>query len=212
MAKRISEKQKIEIVEDFTNYKSIAEIAEKFNFSKLTISRNLKKHLGEKKYKELITNSKLSIEVKNNLNNSKHEFSNKQKPIEEIKQDLFNETSFLEIVPLDYDIDTNPQKDLSSIYISDVDLPKVVYMVVDKKIELEPKLLKEYIEWSFLSEEDLNRKTIEIYFDLKLAKRSSTKEQKVIKVPNSDIFRIAAPQLLSRGITRIVSSQLLISL
>ena len=212
MAKRISEKQKIEIVEDFTNYKSIEEIAEKFNFSKLTITRNLKKHLGEKKYKELIANSKLSIDVKNNLNNSDHEFSNNQKPIEEIKDDSFNESSFLEIVPLDYDIDTVPQKDLSSIYISDVDLPKVVYMVVDKKIELEPKLLKEYVEWSFLSEEDLNRKTIEIYFDLKLAKRSSTKDQKVIKVPNSDIFRIAAPQLISRGITRIVSSQLLISL
>ena len=54
MAKRISEKQKIAILEDFINKKSIDEISEKFNFTKLTISRNLKKSLGEEEYKELV--------------------------------------------------------------------------------------------------------------------------------------------------------------
>ena len=46
--------------------------------------------------------------------------------------------------------------------------------------------------------DDLNRKTIEIFFDLKIAKRSCNKEQKVIKVPNTDVFRIAAPILISK--------------
>ena len=54
MVKRISEKEKKEILEDFINKKSIKEISEKFNFTALTISRNLKKNLGEKKYFELI--------------------------------------------------------------------------------------------------------------------------------------------------------------
>ena len=36
------------------------------------------------------------------------------------------------------------QKDLSSVPISDVDFPSIVYMVVDKDIELETKFLKEY--------------------------------------------------------------------
>ena len=45
----------------------------------------------------------------------------------------------------------------------------------------------------FLPHNDLNRKTIEIFFDLNLAKRSCNKEQKVLKVPNTDVFRIAAP-------------------
>ena len=85
-------------------------------------------------------------------------------------------------------------------------------MIVDKQIELETKLLKNYAEWSFLSEKDLNRKTIEIFFDLKIAKRSCKKEQKVIKVPNSNVFKIVAPILLSRGISRIVSSDYLIAL
>ena len=36
-------------------------------------------------------------------------------------------------------------------------------MIVDKKIELEIKYLKEYPEWQFLSQEELNRKTIKIF-------------------------------------------------
>ena len=60
--------------------------------------------------------------------------------------------------------------------------------------------------------EDLNRKTIEIFFDLNIAKRSCNKEQKVIKVPNTDVFRIAAPVLIAKGISRIVCAENLIAL
>ena len=38
-------------------------------------------------------------------------------------------------------------------------------MIVDKNIELITKHLKEYPSWQFLPEEDLNRKTIEIFFE-----------------------------------------------
>ena len=85
-------------------------------------------------------------------------------------------------------------------------------MVVDKNIELEIKLLKDYPEWEFLPNEDLKRRTIEIYSDLKLAKRACSKEQKVIKVPNTDVFRIVSPILISRGISRIISAEKLIAL
>ena len=85
-------------------------------------------------------------------------------------------------------------------------------MIVDKKIELEIKLLKDFPDWEFLPSEDLNRKTIEIYFDVKKAKTVCTKEQKVIKVPNTDVFRIVSPILISRGISRIVSPESLIAL
>ena len=72
--------------------------------------------------------------------------------------------------------------------------------------------MKDYPEWEFLPNEDLKRKTIEIYFDLKLAKRVCSKEQKVIKVPNTDVFRIVSPILISRGISRIVSPDKLIAI
>ena len=74
------------------------------------------------------------------------------------------------------------------------------------------KLLSDYAEWEFLPNEDLKRKTIEIYFDLKIAKRNCSKEQKVIKVPNTNVFRIASSILISKGISRIVAAEKLIAL
>ena len=215
MAKRISENEKKEIIDQFIQNKTLEEISEKFNFTKLTITRHLKKSLGNEKYAEL-----------NKINKKKKRFSNYQdlddkKPSdkeismasEEFKrEDFYPENSFFEIATLNIDIDNKPQRDFSSVSIMEVDLPKIVYMIVDKKVELETKLLKEYAEWNFLSEEDLNRNTIEIFYVLKAAKRSVKKEQRVIKVPNSRVFNITAPILRARGISRIVSSQLLIKL
>ena len=85
-------------------------------------------------------------------------------------------------------------------------------MIVDNKIELQTKKLKDFPEWSFLSLEDLERKTIVIYFDLKIAKRYCNREHKVIKVPNTNVFKIVAPILISKGISRIVTEDKLISL
>ena len=85
-------------------------------------------------------------------------------------------------------------------------------MIVNNKIELETKLLKDYPDWQFLAEEELNRKTIQIYNDLKIAKRYCNKEQKVIKVPNTEVFKIVSYILISRGITRIVNAETLIAL
>ena len=85
-------------------------------------------------------------------------------------------------------------------------------MIVDKKIELETKYLKDYPDWQFLSQDELIRKSIEIHFDLKIAKRFCNREQKVIKVPNTNVFKIVSPLLLSRGISRIVTPDKLIAL
>ena len=85
-------------------------------------------------------------------------------------------------------------------------------MIVSNKIELETKFLKDYSDWQFLAEEELNRKTIEIYNDLKIAKRDCNKDQKVIKVPNTEVFKIVSSILISRGITRIVNAEQLIAL
>tara|TARA_Y100000991_G_C21872858_1_gene305937 strand:- start:131 stop:793 length:663 start_codon:yes stop_codon:yes gene_type:complete len=220
LAKRLTDKEKREITDDFTAGKTLEELAENFNCTKLTICRNLKKKLGEEKYENLIKKNKLgkfaSIKGKNESQKLEKEtssisnFSNKNRLNN--NEESIASNSFFEIAPLNCEIDNLPQKDLSSIPISEVDLPKIVYLVVDKNIELEIKLLKDYPDWQFLSNTELNRKTIEIYFDLKVARKQSTKEQKVIKVPNPDVFRIVAPILISKGISRIVTCNNLISL
>ena len=120
--------------------------------------------------------------------------------------------SFIEITPLEHDFEVVSQKDISSIPLSEIKLPNMVFLIVKKEIELETKYLKDYPEWQFLPQNDLKRKTIEIHFDLKNAKRICNKDQKVIKVPNTDVFRIVAPILISRGISRIVTAENLISI
>ena len=120
--------------------------------------------------------------------------------------------SFVEIAPLAEEISHSTQKDLSSIPIEEITFPKVVYMIVDKNIELNIRLLKDFPEWQFLPQDDLERKTIEVYYDLKIAKRFCKKDQKVIKVPNHNVFNIVAPILISKGISRIVTSENLIAL
>ena len=227
MTKRLTEKQKTEIIEYFKNGKTIAALSKEFNCTKLTITRNLKKNLGEKAYKELVEKNKNVYESNTFLEKDKKkkkDFDFEAKisknqlnddlilTANQLENDNFSSTEFIEISPLHLEIENAPRKELSSIPIQEIDFPKTVYMLVDKNIELEIKLLKDYPEWEFLPNEDLQRKTIEIYYDLKLAKRACSKEQKVIKVPNTDVFRIVSPILISRGISRIVSAEKLIAL
>ena len=226
MAKRLTKKQKDEIIKSFTNGKTVEFLSQIFSCTKLTIIRNLKTSLGESTYKELLNHKVaksdfLNEESKNtkdlkielNLEVSGKDLSDLKKENEKLNEvDFLPLSSFVEITPIDYEIDNEPRKELSSVPISEIDFPKIVYMIVDKNIELEIKLLKDYPEWNFLPLEDLNRKTIEIYHDLKIAKRFCNKEQKVIKVPNTNVFRIAAALLLSRGISRIICAEKLIAL
>ena len=226
MTKRLSEGQKKELVENFKCGKSIDVLSKEFDCTKSTISRNLKKYLGDIQYKELIQKNKSSKEKNigkkkyNSLLNKKIDNEVFQKDLIDLKNSEKNKKgldfvpleSFIEIAPIDYEMDNSSRPELSSVPISEIDFPKVVYMIVDKKIELETKPLKDYAEWQFLSMNELNRKTIQIFDDLKNAKRFCNKEQKVIKVPNTDVFKIVAPILVSRGISRIVSGDKLIAL
>ena len=122
------------------------------------------------------------------------------------------EEKFIEVMPIVDGIELNNQKDLASEPLIEAKLPDIVYMLVDKNIELLPKMLKEYPEWSFLPQQDLNRMSLEIFDDHKYAKKLCTKNQKLIKVPNPDVFLKATSSLKSKGITRIIFNNLLLAL
>ena len=227
MTKRLTEKQKEEILKSFKSGTAIDILSENYSCTNATIIRNLKKNLGESKFKELYNKSK-SLKGRSKTNENQTNYLLKtNSDSEDSKKDSNNPKvlnkniiasnfdpidSFFEIPPADYVMDNSSRKELSSVSISEVNFPKVVYMIVDKTIELEIKLLKDFPEWEFLPYADLNRKTIEIFFDLNLANRSCKKQQKVLKVPNTDVFRIAAPVLIARGISRIVCPDNLIAL
>ena len=225
MAKRLSEEQKKIIINSFKDGETIENLSREFNCTKITIIRNLKKSLGENIYKEYFSKNRNSFPIKD-INESSEDYNtifSKEEPHNDLVENMHSGentnqsishlvSEFIEISPLNIEIENTSRKEYSSIPIEEIELPKIVYIIVDKNTELEIKFLKDYPDWEFLPNEDLKRKTIEIFLDLKTAKRFCTKEKKVIKVPNTDVFKIVSPILMARGISRIISDKKLIAL
>ena len=225
MPKKLSDNQKEEILKGFLSGKNLDQLSEQFSCTKLTITRNIKKKFGDEEYKKFLKRN-LSFENSNEKVEDFHEKiddkviveKTNKKLVEQDKSKFFEDSnfsqssSFMEIVPLNLNIDNENRKELTSIPIDEIDFPNIVFMIIDKNTELEIKQLKDYPEWDFLPEDDLRYKTIEIYSDLKDAKRNCKKEQKVLKVPNPNVFKVAAKMILAKGISRIISDKLLIAL
>ena len=203
MAKKVSEIQKNQILDDFKKGLSIKELSLKYKFSIQTISKYLKNNLDASLFSKI--KNKENNKIKNNPNVKESNVKNTT----EIDKD---NQPFFEIIPLNEKIEFEEQKEISSIPLIDVNFPEVVFMIIDKKIELEIKLLRDFAEWQFLPEEDLQRKTIRIFSDQKKAKKICSSTQKLIKVPNSNVFELVSDKLISKGITRIIFDDLLVAL
>ena len=92
MAKRLTAREKEEIVKNFTLGKTVDQLSKEFDFTKLTISRNLKKHLGEKKYKEMINKTKASNKY----------FSNEEKNVSQKNKNDLNKKNIVNLNILDF--------------------------------------------------------------------------------------------------------------
>ena len=135
MAKRLTEKQIEEIIQSFQKGKTVEFLAKKFNFSKLTIVRNLKKSIGVSKYEKFAKshkslnlsdsekdiNFKKELEVNvDNLNPQQEFFDTNSNNLKEAELggQFAPDVSFIEIAPLECEIDNVTQKDFSSVPIS----------------------------------------------------------------------------------------------
>nr|AUG32212.1 hypothetical protein PLO_209 [Paulinella longichromatophora] len=90
--------------------------------------------------------------------------------------------------------------------------PSSLYLIVDKNMELQPKLLREFSKFSNLSEEDGARQVLVVFGDPRQAKRLCGRTQRVIKLPDPSLLGRTASYLLVRGITRILLDGSLYSL
>ena len=209
MPKKVSENQKKEILNSFVSGINLKLLSEKYKLSQATIVRQLKNNLGLNKFKELRDKNNKSEKEKNTILIEDLVAENN---LEKSGENDHFEEEFVEVIPITDGIELNNQKDLASEPLREANLPNIVYMLVDKNIELLPKMLKEYPEWGFLPQEDLNRMSLEIFDDHNYAKKLCTKNQKLIKVPNPNVFLMAASSLKLKGITRIIFNNLLLAL
>lgn len=211
MAKRLSNEEKINIAEEFRNGNNTSLLSKKYRCTVSTIVRTIKNILTEDEYDLLRRNNKNKkiIKASKDLNVKKKEESD----IPAELNDDINFEQFSEIAPLTEEIDfENKEQNVAVTSLNDCVLPDVVFMIVDKKIELDPKLIAELPEWSFLPDSEKERKVLYLYPNQRNAKRNCTRNQKVIKIPDSKIFLLTVQSLLAKGITRLIIDDLLVQL
>ena len=123
------------------------------------------------------------------------------------------DNNFEEIVPLISSFDFELKKQRSDFELLNYEsLPESVYMIVDKKVELDLQPISDLPEWSFLPENELQRNAILLFANQRSAKRICSRNQRVIKVPNTSVFNISKSYLISKGITRLILDDSIIGL
>ena len=127
------------------------------------------------------------------------------------KNNLDSENKFEEIVPLVSSFDFE-KEELDFEILNQENLPECVYMIVDKKVELEVRSISDLPEWSFLPDNELQRNAILLFSNQRTAKRSCSRNQRVIKVPNTSVFEVSKSYLLEKGITRLILEDSIIAL
>ncbi len=238
MAAKLTEIIKKEMLEAFSSGKSLTFISKQYGCTPSTVSRAVKSFLTEEEFSRLknnrtkpktskvnVNNSTKDKEIKtstlNNLKNSsilptkdmsKDDLSEINQSEKESSLSSNDAEAFTEIIPLDILPFSEEQKEVACKELDSQSLPEVVFMLINKNNELESKPLKEFSDWSFLPEKDQNRLAIPLFSTHRAAKRTCSRNQKVLKVPNSNVFIISLSYLISKGITRLIIDESLISL
>ena len=93
-------------LEKYSKGKNIEELANQFNCTKLTIKRNLKKNIEKEEYNQTTLHSERIKEISSNKNSDSksHMFDDISNSSEDLI-DSFSEKAFVEIAPLEYEID-----------------------------------------------------------------------------------------------------------
>lgn len=119
---------------------------------------------------------------------------------------------FLELVPLTLDQGLGDHSEANPIPLSVSVLPTSAYMLVDKVVELDARPLREFPDMGSLSAAEQELKGLYLYASPRAAKRQCNRNQRVIKVPDTEVFVRTSSFLLARGITRLVLDGTLIAL
>ncbi len=88
--------------------------------------------------------------------------------------------------------------------LSEASLPKTCYLVIDRLSELITRPLREFGDLGQIPAQETNQKTLPVFDNHRVARRFSTKRDRVIKVPDSKMFQKACPHLQAKGITRLL--------
>ncbi|MEB3281883.1 MAG: transcriptional regulator [Lyngbya sp.] len=88
--------------------------------------------------------------------------------------------------------------------LTEAELPKTCYLVIDRSAELVAKPLKAFSELGQIPPDEVHEKTLPVFDNHRVASRFSARNQRVFKVPDTRLLQKAAPCLQAKGITRLL--------
>ncbi|MEH2196392.1 MAG: transposase [Nostoc sp.] len=88
--------------------------------------------------------------------------------------------------------------------LSIANLPKTCYLVIDRSSELITRPLKDFGDLGQIPSLETQQRTLPVFDNHRVAKRFSTKRDRVIKVPDSKMLHKARIHLQAKGITRLL--------
>ncbi|MDP5016778.1 MAG: transposase [Dolichospermum sp.] len=98
----------------------------------------------------------------------------------------------------------NGEASVQVLPLSVAHLPKTCYLVIDRSAELITRPLKDFGDLGLIPSLENQQKTLPIFDNHRVAKRFSTKRDRVIKVPDSQMLHKASSHLQAKGITRLL--------
>lgn len=88
--------------------------------------------------------------------------------------------------------------------LSEAQIPRTCYVVVDRSAELITRPLKDFAELGQIPPGEVQEKTLPIFDNHRVAKRFLRRMQRIVKVPDGRMFQKVTPYLQAKGITRLL--------
>ncbi|WP_448599311.1 hypothetical protein [Thermoleptolyngbya sp.] len=88
--------------------------------------------------------------------------------------------------------------------LSEAKLPKSCYLVVDRTSDLVTRPLKDFAGLGLIPDDQEEERTLPVFDNHRVAKRYVRRMQRVVKVPDGQVFLKASPYLQAKGITRLL--------
>lgn len=83
-------------------------------------------------------------------------------------------------------------------------LPRTCYLVIDRGAELITRPLREFGDLGQIPSQEFGERTLPVFDNHRVARRFSSKRDRVIKVPDSRMFQKTRSHLQAKGITRLL--------
>jgi transposase-like protein len=131
---------------------------------------------------------------------------------DDLEEDLDDDD--LDELDLDDDFDEEPftvsrpikssRVSVQVLPLSEASLPKTCYLVIDRASELITRPLRDFGDLGQIPTNETQQRTLPVFDNHRVARRFSTKRDKVIKIPDSRLLQKTRSHLQAKGITRLL--------